>query len=92
MFAPARNFDLSKAFYVALGWRIKWDGGKLALMELADHRFQWVRDIDTYYSEIVDRGADAAGEPRNQPYGIREFSVRDVNGVGIVFGQHIELR
>lgn len=26
----------------------------------------------------------------DQPYGIREFGVRDINGVGIVFGQDIE--
>jgi hypothetical protein len=26
----------------------------------------------------------------HQPYGIREFSVQDVNGVGIVFGQDVE--
>ena len=25
-----------------------------------------------------------------QPYGIREFGVRDINGIGIVFGQDID--
>lgn len=30
------------------------------------------------------------GEPTDQPYGIREFGVRDINGVGIVFGQDID--
>jgi predicted enzyme related to lactoylglutathione lyase len=54
------------------------------------HLFQWVKDIDTYYSEVVDRGADVASEPKNQSYGVREFGVRDVNGVGIVFGQDID--
>ena len=54
------------------------------------HLFQWVKDVDAYYKEIVDRGATVAKEPSNQPYGIREFSVSDVNGVGIVFGQDIE--
>jgi len=28
-------------------------------------------------------------EPTNQPYGIRELGVKDINGVGIVFGQDI---
>ena len=56
------------------------------------HLFQWVKDVDAYYKEIVDRGADIAKEPANQPYGIREFGVSDVNGVGIIFGQDIERR
>jgi uncharacterized glyoxalase superfamily protein PhnB len=54
------------------------------------HLFQWVKDVDAYYKEIVDRGTNLAQEPTNQPYGIREFGLRDLNGVGIVFGQDIE--
>jgi predicted enzyme related to lactoylglutathione lyase len=54
------------------------------------HLFQWVKDVDAYYREIVERGAKVAAEPANQPYGIREFGLRDINGVGIVFGQDIE--
>jgi len=30
-------------------------------------------------------------EPTTQPYGIREFKLKDVNGVAIVFGQDDEL-
>jgi predicted enzyme related to lactoylglutathione lyase len=56
------------------------------------HLFQWVKDIDAYHKEIIDRGAHVAKGPINQPYGIREFGVSDVNGVGIVFGQDIEHR
>ena len=33
---------------------------------------------------------DYSAQPANQPYGIREFGVRDINGVGIVFGQEID--
>src|SRR5262245_56892053 len=54
------------------------------------HLFQWVKDIDAYYSEIVGRGAEVAAKPTDQPYGIREFTVQDMNGVEIVFGQDIE--
>ena len=53
------------------------------------HLFQWVKDVDGYYNEVVGRGADAKA-PTDQPYGIREFGLRDVNGVDIVFGQDIE--
>jgi len=31
-----------------------------------------------------------AMEPTDQPYGIRELGIRDVNGVEIVFGQDID--
>lgn len=54
------------------------------------HLFQWVRDVDAYYREIVDRGVQVTAEPANRPYGIRDFGVRDLNGVLIVFGQDIE--
>ena len=53
------------------------------------HLFQWVKDVDAYFKEVVGRGAQAA-EPITQPYGIREFGLRDINGVEIVFGQDIE--
>ena len=54
------------------------------------HLFQWVRDVDAYFKEVVGRGAQVSAAPANQPYGLREFAVRDINGVGIVFGQDIE--
>src|SRR5947209_9724704 len=43
------------------------------------HLFQWVRDVDAYYKEILDRGANIAKEPANQPYGIREFGLTDID-------------
>ena len=55
------------------------------------HLFQWVRDVDAYFKEVVGRGAQVDSEPESQAYGIREFAVRDINGVGIVFGQDIDL-
>ena len=54
------------------------------------HLFQWVKDVDAFYKEIIARGAQGAEEPADQPYGIREFGICDINGVGIVFGQDIE--
>ena len=54
------------------------------------HLFQWIKDVDAYHQELVTRGAEIAAGPADQPYGIRELAVSDVNGVGIVFGQDIE--
>src|SRR5947208_3234307 len=54
------------------------------------HLFQWIKDVDAYHQELVSRGAEIASGPADQPHGIRELAVSDVNGVGIVFGQDIE--
>jgi uncharacterized glyoxalase superfamily protein PhnB len=54
------------------------------------HLFQWVKDVDAYHREIVSRGAVVVMEPTDQPYGIRELGIRDVNAVAIVFGQDID--
>jgi len=54
------------------------------------HLFQWVMYFDADHREIVGRGAVVAMEPTDQPYGIRELGIRDVNGMDIVFGQDIE--
>jgi catechol 2,3-dioxygenase-like lactoylglutathione lyase family enzyme len=54
------------------------------------HLFQWVRDVDAYHGEIAGRGAQIASPPANQPYGVRELAVRDINGISIVFGQDID--
>jgi predicted enzyme related to lactoylglutathione lyase len=54
------------------------------------HLFQWVKDVDAYYKELVERGVNVANAPTNQSYGVRDFGLSDVNGVGIVFGQDIE--
>jgi catechol 2,3-dioxygenase-like lactoylglutathione lyase family enzyme len=54
------------------------------------HLFQWVRDVDAYHDEIAKRGAEVASNPANQPYGIRELAVRDINGISVVFGQDVD--
>jgi predicted enzyme related to lactoylglutathione lyase len=52
--------------------------------------FQWVRDVDAYYAEILTRGAKVESAPEDRPYGIRDFSLRDVNGIVVIFGQDID--
>ena len=38
-FIGARNFDESRDFYVALGWKVNWEQGDLAELELGNCRF-----------------------------------------------------
>jgi len=54
------------------------------------HLFQWVRDVDACYKEVVGRGANVTVEPGDRPYGVRDFNVQDPNGIAIIFGQDIE--
>jgi catechol 2,3-dioxygenase-like lactoylglutathione lyase family enzyme len=54
------------------------------------HLFQWIKDVDAYHQELIGRGAHIASAPADQPYGLRELAVNDVNGIRIVFGQDIE--
>ncbi|HEV8366566.1 MAG TPA: VOC family protein [Pyrinomonadaceae bacterium] len=54
------------------------------------HLFQWVRDVDSLYEEVRKRGAEVTVQPTDRSYGVRDFNVRDPNGVSIVFGQDIE--
>ena len=53
------------------------------------HLFQWVRDVNAYHQEVVGRGAEVIVEPADRPYHIRDFSIRDPNGIVVVVGQDL---
>jgi uncharacterized glyoxalase superfamily protein PhnB len=44
-----------------------------------------VEDIDGYYRSLVDKGLHPASEPRDWPWGNREFAIKDPDGYRIVF-------
>ena len=52
--------------------------------------FFWVRDVDALHAEVLRRGAVIAVPIGTRPYRIRDFSIRDPNGVELVFGQDWE--
>ena len=49
--------------------------------------FFWVKDVNTLYEEVVQRGAAIAVPIGTRPYRVRDFSIRDPNGVMVVCGQ-----
>lgn len=49
--------------------------------------FFWVRDVNALHAEVVRRGAVIAAPIGTRPYGVRDFTIRDPNGVEVVFGQ-----
>ena len=50
-FVPARDFEVSTAFYVALGCVIKWSDANLALLEIANQRFYLQRNYVKEWAE-----------------------------------------
>ena len=44
-------------------------------------------DIDEYYGELKKRGVTIAIDIKDEPYGIRDFTVEDINGYQLTFNQ-----
>lgn len=51
--------------------------------------FCWVNDVLGLHAELTSRGAVVAYAPVRQPYGTREFAVRDPQGYVLGFGRDI---
>ena len=49
--------------------------------------FFWVKDVNALYEEVIGRRVPIDVPIDTRPYGIRDFSVRDPNGVVVIFGQ-----
>jgi uncharacterized glyoxalase superfamily protein PhnB len=49
--------------------------------------FFWVKDVNALYEQVIKQGATVAVPIGTRPYGVRDFSIRDPNGVEVVFGQ-----
>ena len=49
----------------------------------------YVTDADALFREFQDRGAEIVAAPDDEPYGMREFAVRDPDGHLLAFGQDI---
>jgi len=44
-------------------------------------------DIDEYHDQLTQRGVKIAAEIKDEPFGIRDFTVEDINGYQITFNQ-----
>jgi len=49
--------------------------------------FFWVKEVNALYEEVVAQGAVIEVPIGTRPYRVRDFSIRDPNGVMLVFGQ-----
>ena len=50
----------------------------------------YVRDVDALYAEFLRSGAEIQGEPVSQPWGLREFSILDIERNRLTFAQTFE--
>ncbi len=48
-----------------------------------------VTEIDNFYQELLEKGLVTSSEPRDWPWGNREFVVRDPDGYKLVFYQKL---
>jgi len=61
--------------------------------ELGDHSYFGyfvVDDIDNYYETVVSHEAEVIKSLRDEPWGMREFGVRTVDGHRIMIGQELK--
>jgi len=52
--------------------------------------FFWVRDVNALYDAVIKGGCAIDVPIGTRPYGVRDFSIRDPNGVVVVLGQDWE--
>ncbi len=72
MFTPAKNIGI---------------GGEEKLGVGVNLYLQIDGDIDDYYEELKGRGVKIVAGIKDEPYGIRDFAVEDVNGYRLTFNQ-----
>ena len=46
----------------------------------------FVTDVDALYQELKSRGATVLNEPKDYPYGMRDFDINDLDGNQLCFG------
>jgi hypothetical protein len=66
--------------------------GAIAPSDLGDHSYFAyfvVDDVDGYYEEISEKGANSFGPPQDMEWGMREFGLATVDGHRIMIGQRI---
>jgi uncharacterized glyoxalase superfamily protein PhnB len=52
----------------------------------------FVTEVDALYQELKSRGARTLNEPRDYPYGMRDFNVQDLDGNDLCFGMESTAR
>ena len=75
MFIPAENIGI---------------GGQEKLGVGVNLYLQIDGDIDKYYNELKQKGCKIAVDIKDEPFGIRDFSVEDTDGYKLTFNQTLK--
>ena len=76
MFIPVENVGIGKEEKLGVGVNIY---------------IQIDGDIDGYYNELKDKGVKIVVDIKDEPYGIRDFTVEDIDGYKLTFNHAGEL-
>jgi len=76
MFIPAENIGIGKEEKLGVGVNIY---------------MQIDGDIDEYYNELKNKGVRIVVDIKDEPYGIRDFTVEDIDGYKLTFNHAGEL-
>ena len=72
MFIPAKNVGIGKEEKLGVG---------------VNMYMQIDGDIDEYYNELNNKGGNIVVDIKDEPYGIRDFTVEDIDGYKLTFNQ-----
>ena len=102
-FVPAADLEVSKQFYLALGFQIPWSDDDMAYLHYGATSFLLqafnepafiknfqmhllVECVDDWHAQVVASGVVARfdvklGDPQDQPWAMRDFTLFDPSGV-----------
>lgn len=72
MFLPAKNLGISSRQRLGIGVNLY---------------MQIDGDIDEYYAELKKKGVQIIVDIKDEPFGIRDFTIEDINGYRLTFNQ-----
>lgn len=72
MFIPAENIGISRDEKLGMGVNLY---------------MQIDGDIDKYYNELKDKNVKIVVDIKDEPYGVRDFTVEDMDGYKLTFNQ-----
>ena len=47
-------------------------------------------DIDEYYAELKSKGVNIVVDIKDEPYGVRDFSIKDIDGYQLTFNKRLQ--
>ena len=47
-------------------------------------------DIDEYYAELKSKGVKIVADIKDEPYGVRDFTIEDINGYQLTFNRRLQ--